>query len=106
VMTYKGEVLGITRFGLAKMRDGVLQLASFEKTSDHLFEAAGQGKVDGLGGVSESVIMGRGMGIGTGGVGVVRETVVYGDVVGSQGEMALFDEVCGRRPKGQERMKR
>ena len=27
-MTYKGEVLGITRFGLAKMRDSVLQLAS------------------------------------------------------------------------------
>ncbi|KAL8946247.1 MAG: hypothetical protein Q9222_007331, partial [Ikaeria aurantiellina] len=36
VMTYKGEVLGITRFGLAKMRDSVLQLASFEKTPDHL----------------------------------------------------------------------
>lgn len=32
VMTYKGDVLGITRFGLAKMRDSVLQLASFEKT--------------------------------------------------------------------------
>ena len=31
VMTYKGEVLGITRFGLSKMRDSVLQLASFEK---------------------------------------------------------------------------
>ena len=28
VMTYKGEVLGITRFGLSKMRDSVLQLAS------------------------------------------------------------------------------
>ena len=41
VMTYKGEVLGITRFGLAKMRDSVLQLASFEKTADHLFDAGG-----------------------------------------------------------------
>ncbi|KAK3049720.1 hypothetical protein LTS18_012701, partial [Coniosporium uncinatum] len=40
VMTYKGDILGITRFGLAKMRDSVLQLASFEKTPDHLFEAA------------------------------------------------------------------
>ena len=39
VMTYKGEVLGITRFGLAKMRDSVLQLASFEKTADHVFDA-------------------------------------------------------------------
>ena len=28
-MTYKGEVLGITRFGIAKMKDSVLMLASF-----------------------------------------------------------------------------
>jgi DNA-directed RNA polymerase III subunit RPC1 len=27
VMTYKGEILGITRFGLSKMRDSVLQLS-------------------------------------------------------------------------------
>jgi len=32
-MTYKGEVLGITRFGMAKMKDSVLMLASFEKTT-------------------------------------------------------------------------
>ena len=35
VMTFKGEVLGITRFGIAKMRESVLALASFEKTTDH-----------------------------------------------------------------------
>ena len=52
VMTYKGEVLGITRFGLAKMRDSVLQLASFEKTPDHLFEAAWHMKGDRIKGVS------------------------------------------------------
>ncbi len=40
VMTYKGEVLGITRFGIGKMKDSVLMLASFEKTTDHLFDAA------------------------------------------------------------------
>ena len=33
VMTYKGEVLGITRFGMSKMKDSVLMLASFEKTT-------------------------------------------------------------------------
>ena len=32
------QVLGITRFGIAKMKDSVLMLASFEKTTDHLFE--------------------------------------------------------------------
>ncbi|EPB71453.1 RNA polymerase Rpb1, domain 5 [Ancylostoma ceylanicum] len=39
-MTYRGEVLGMTRNGLVKMKDSVLLLASFEKTVDHLFEAA------------------------------------------------------------------
>lgn len=72
VMTYKGEVLGITRFGLAKMRDSVLQLASFEKTADHVFEAGQVGKVDRIEGVSESVIVGKTMRVGTGSVEVVR----------------------------------
>ncbi|KAI6099176.1 hypothetical protein F5141DRAFT_1219360 [Pisolithus sp. B1] len=57
VMTYKGEVLGITRFGVAKMKDSVMMLASFEKTTDHLFDAAVFGKTDSIAGVSESIIM-------------------------------------------------
>jgi DNA-directed RNA polymerase III subunit RPC1 len=59
VMTYKGEVLGITRFGVAKMKDSVLMLASFEKTTDHLFDASVFGKADSIAGVSESIIMGN-----------------------------------------------
>ncbi|KAH8106355.1 beta and beta-prime subunits of DNA dependent RNA-polymerase [Cristinia sonorae] len=59
VMTYKGEVLGITRFGVAKMKDSVLMLASFEKTTDHLFDASAYGKMDSITGVSESIIMGN-----------------------------------------------
>jgi len=65
-MTYKGEVLGITRFGISKMKDSVLMLASFEKTTDHLFEAAIRGSVDDIEGVSESIIMGIPMPTGTG----------------------------------------
>ncbi|KAF3761135.1 hypothetical protein M406DRAFT_47384 [Cryphonectria parasitica EP155] len=72
VMTYKGDVLGITRFGLQKMRDSVLQLASFEKTADHLFEAAAGMKTDRIEGVSECIIMGQTMTIGTGSFNVVR----------------------------------
>jgi DNA-directed RNA polymerase III subunit RPC1 len=72
VMTYKGEVLGITRFGLSKMRDSVLQLASFEKTPDHLFEAAAGMKADKIEGVSECIIMGQTMSVGTGAFQVVR----------------------------------
>lgn len=45
-MSIKGEILGITRFGLAKMKESVLMLASFEKTADHLFDAAYFGQKD------------------------------------------------------------
>jgi DNA-directed RNA polymerase III subunit RPC1 len=71
VMTYKGEVLGITRFGFSKMRDSVLQLASFEKTPDHLFEAAWHMKRI-KSRCLECIIMGQSMGIGTGAFQVVR----------------------------------
>ncbi|CCE64382.1 hypothetical protein TPHA_0H01760 [Tetrapisispora phaffii CBS 4417] len=76
VMTFKGEVLGITRFGLSKMRDSVLQLASFEKTTDHLFDAAFYMKKDEVKGVSECIILGQTMSIGTGSFNVVKHTVV------------------------------
>lgn len=65
-VSVQGEVLGITRFGIAKMKDSVLNLASFEKTTDHLFDAALHGRVDEITGVSESIIMGIPMPAGTG----------------------------------------
>jgi len=66
VMTYKGEVLGITRFGMAKMKESVLMLPSFEKTVDHLFDAAIHGRSDRIVGVSECIILGTPVFIGTG----------------------------------------
>ena len=66
VMTFKGEVLGITRFGVAKMRESVLMLASFEKTTDHLYDAAVHSREDSIVGVSECIIMGVPIPLGTG----------------------------------------
>ncbi|XP_063217430.1 DNA-directed RNA polymerase III subunit RPC1 [Bacillus rossius redtenbacheri] len=66
LMTSRGEVLGITRHGLSKMKESVLNLASFEKTADHLFDAAYFGQKDAINGVSESIIMGIPMSVGTG----------------------------------------
>jgi len=66
LMTCRGEVLGITRHGLAKMKESVLMLASFEKTADHLFDAAYYGQRDAIKGVSECIIMGIPMNVGTG----------------------------------------
>ena len=65
-MTFKGDVLGITRFGVAKMRESVLMLASFEKTTDHLFDAAVHSREDSIVGVSECIIMGVPIPVGTG----------------------------------------
>merc|ERR1711916_190552 len=66
LMCYRGEVLGITRFGISKMKESVLMLASFEKTTDHLFDAAVHFRKDAIEGVSECIIMGVPMLIGTG----------------------------------------
>jgi len=93
VMTFKGDVLGITRFGLAKMRDSVLQLASFEKTPDHLFEAAAKGKTDRVEGVSECIIMGQSVRLGTGAFRVVRRLGLRRDEVGlGAKKRCLFEE--------------
>uniref|UniRef100_A0A6A7FQ94 DNA-directed RNA polymerase subunit n=2 Tax=Hirondellea gigas TaxID=1518452 RepID=A0A6A7FQ94_9CRUS len=66
VMTSQGAVHGITRHGLANTKSSVLMLASFEKTADHLFEAAYHGQVDKINGVSDCIIMGKPINIGTG----------------------------------------
>ncbi|KAK8921953.1 DNA-directed RNA polymerase II subunit RPB1 [Platanthera zijinensis] len=66
LMTYKGEVLGMTRFGLTKMKSSVLMLASFEKTAEHLFNGSYSGRDDHIEGVSECIIMGIPMQLGTG----------------------------------------
>ena len=73
LMTFKGEILGITRNGIAKMRDSVLMLASFEKTTDHLFDASFFGKKDKVEGVSECIIMGIPIEIGSGSFKVVQK---------------------------------
>ncbi|KAK6200929.1 DNA-directed RNA polymerase III subunit C1 [Scheffersomyces amazonensis] len=92
VMTYKGEVLGITRFGLSKMRDSVLQLASFEKTTDHLFDAAFFMKNDKIEGVSECIILGQTMSIGTGSFKLVKSSNYDKKVLTRK--PSLFEQVC------------
>ncbi|KAJ3528006.1 hypothetical protein NM208_g10426 [Fusarium decemcellulare] len=97
VMTFKGEVLGITRFGLSKMRDSVLHLASFEKTSDHLFDAAAGMKTDQIEGVSEGIIMGQTMGVGTGAVQAVRRLgIQLGDL---RQKPTLFEDAWNAKMK-------
>lgn len=48
------------------MKASVLMLASFEKTADHLYEAALRGTIDPIEGVSQCIIMGIPIPVGTG----------------------------------------
>jgi len=48
------------------MKESLLMLASFEKTTDHLFDASGHARSDAIVGVSECIIMGKPIPIGTG----------------------------------------
>lgn len=57
LMTFKGMVLGFTRFGISKMKDSTLMHSSFEKTTDHLYEASFHSRNDIVSGVSECIIM-------------------------------------------------
>ncbi|XP_055335459.1 DNA-directed RNA polymerase III subunit RPC1-like [Paramacrobiotus metropolitanus] len=65
-MTARGNLYGFTRYGMAKMKDSALMLASFEQTVDHLYDAAYYGVTDDICGVSESVILGQDVRVGTG----------------------------------------
>merc|ERR1712176_1686965 len=64
-MTYRGQVLGINRYGISRMQTSTLMLASFERTNDFIFDAAVHRKRDNIKGVSECVILGSNVNLGT-----------------------------------------
>lgn len=72
MMSFKGQVLGITRFGISKMKMSTLMLASFEQTADHLFDAAVANKIDKITNVSESIVLGVPIRLGTGFVDIYQ----------------------------------
>ncbi|CAO2813672.1 unnamed protein product [Amaranthus hypochondriacus] len=61
-----GRVLEVTRVGIAKMKESILMMASFEKTVDHLFNGSVNAREEKIEGVTECIIMGVPMQIGTG----------------------------------------
>jgi len=73
------------------MKESVLMLASFEKTADHLFEAAYHGQKDVIAGVSESIIMGLPAALGTGCMGILEKTAPYKAPVQRP---VIFESIC------------
>ena len=72
-MTSRGKVLGTTNSGLSKDRDSVLKLASFERTQEHIFNAASHSRCDKYLGVSENIMLGMTAKIGTNLFGLLDE---------------------------------
>jgi len=79
IMTADGELKQIGRHGVAGEKTSVLSRAAFEETVNHLLEAAMRGEVDELVGVTENVIVGQPIKLGTGDVElVVRKEMIGG----------------------------
>ena len=68
IMTNNGEIESIGRHGISGNKDSVLARAAFEVTVNHLLDAAIHGEIDALDGVTENVIVGKPIKLGTGDV--------------------------------------
>ncbi len=66
LMTVDGEPKPIGRHGISGEKSSILARAAFEVTTKHLLQAGIQGVVDTLNGVTENVIIGQPIPVGTG----------------------------------------
>ena len=71
LMTNDGYVKAIGRHGVSGKKSSVLARAAFEITAAHLLHAAMVGEVDSLEGVTENIIVGQPVTLGTGAVNLV-----------------------------------
>ena len=75
IMTNGGDVKAIGRHGISGRKSSVLARAAFEITSTHLMRAAIIGEEDYLDGVTENVIVGQPVTLGTGAVTLVYRPI-------------------------------
>jgi DNA-directed RNA polymerase subunit A" len=73
MMCMDGEVKQIGRHGIAGEKESVLSRAAFEVTVNHLLDAAVANEVDELSGVTENVIVGQPIQLGTGDVKLIAK---------------------------------
>ena len=66
IMTWTGRIRQVGRMGIAGEKPSVLARATFEMTVQKLVEAATEGAIDPLLGVTENVIIGQQVPLGTG----------------------------------------
>ena len=73
IMTVDGDVKPIGRHGISGEKASVLARAAFEVTVSHLLDSGMSGDVDELRGVTENVIVGQPIRLGTGNVKLIAK---------------------------------
>ncbi|MCD4703280.1 MAG: DNA-directed RNA polymerase subunit A'' [Methanosarcinaceae archaeon] len=71
IMTCDGEVKQIGRHGISGEKASVFARAAFEVTVNHLLDAGMRGEIDELNGVTENIIVGQPIKLGTGDVHLI-----------------------------------
>src|SRR5512137_2717319 len=80
MMCMDGEVKQIGRHGIAGEKESVLSRAAFEVTVNHLLDAAVANEIDELSGVTENVIVGQPIQLGTGDVKLIAKPSNLGEL--------------------------
>jgi DNA-directed RNA polymerase subunit A" len=83
IMTNRGTIESIGRHGISGSKDSVLARAAFEVTVNHLLDAAIHGQIDDLNGVTENVIVGKPIKLGTGDVNLRMGSITRADGEGA-----------------------
>ena len=92
IMTNEGTIESIGRHGISGSKDSVLARAAFEVTVSHLLDAAVHGEVDELDGVTENVIVGKPIKLGTGDVNLRMDAGAATTVDANEPEPDLEDD--------------
>jgi DNA-directed RNA polymerase II subunit RPB1 len=82
IMTNRGSLMSIDRFGINRGNIGPLAKCSFEETTDQLFKASIFGEVDNLSGVSSNIMMGQIPPCGTGDSQIIIDETKLLDIIG------------------------
>ena len=82
IMTNRGNLMSIDRFGINRGNIGPLAKCSFEETTDQLFKASIFGELDNLTGVSSNIMMGQIPPCGTGDCEIIIDETKLIDIQG------------------------
>ena len=94
VMTSRGHLMAITRFGINRGDTGALMRCSFEETVEILLEAAVAGELDDCRGVSENVMLGQLAPLGTGELDVLLDQNMLDTVISDNARLGIMPNLA------------